>query len=126
MKALTDDQLWDKIRGLQGQIVRPPQQDKPNRVKSVSKDLVELELVYKNRDRKANPSRDDVLRCYRLAMQYGVLTKQNLPAYFFNHRIARICMGLLAAAVPKQIRTFRIGEGPIPGLSGIEVYNKDC
>ncbi len=120
MIALTDEQLWSQMHNLEGQVVLTPQRRRPNRVITVSEDLVEI------KGRRANPSRYYLLWCYRLAMQHGILTKQNLPEEFFNHRIARICMGLLAAAVPEQIRTFRIGEGPVPGLSGIEVYNKDC
>ena len=120
MKALTDDQLWDRIRHLQGQVVLTPDQGRPNQVRAVSEELVEIE------GRKANPSKHYLLWCYRLAMQHGILTKQNLPEEFFNHRIARICMALLAAAVPEQIRAFPRGEGPVARLSGIGVYNKDC
>ena len=126
--VLTNEQLWEKVRGLQGRIVCTPQQQKRNLVVSVSRELVTFQLVDENRDRRANLSREDVLRCYCLAMQYGVLTKQNLPEDFFNRRIARVCMGLLADAVPEQIRVFRKGEGPLAaqGLSGIEVYSRDC
>ena len=120
MKALTEDQLWDRIRNLTGQVVLTPDQGKPNRVRTVSEDLVEIEA------RKANPGRHYLLWCYHLAMQQGVLIKQNLPEEFFNHRIARICVAPLAAAVPEQIRAFPRGRGPVPGLSGIEVLNKDC
>ncbi len=120
MKVLTDEQLWERIHNLQGQVVLTPDQGRPNRVITVSEDLVEIE------GRKANPSKHYLVWCYRLVMQHSVLTKQNLPEEFFNHRIARICMALLAAAVPEQIRSFPRGGSLVPGLSGIEVYNKDC
>ena len=120
LKALTDNQLWNRIRNLRGQVVVTPDRGIPNRVITVSEELVEIE------GRKANPSKNYLLWCYRLAMQHRVLTKQNLPEEFFNHRIARICMALLAAAIPEQIRAFSRGRGPVPGLSGIEVYDKDC
>jgi hypothetical protein len=120
LKALTEDQLWERIHGLQGQVVLTPDQGRPNRVTTVSEDLVQIE------DRKANPSRHYLTWCYRLVVQNGILTKQNLPEEFFNHRIARICMALIAAAVPEQIQIFHREGEPVPGLSGIEVYNKDC
>jgi len=81
-------------------------------------------LVDQGKNRKANPSRNDILQCYRLVMHKGVLTGKDLPD-LENRRVSRICMGLLKDAVPKQIRDFPRGRGPVPSLSGIEVYNKD-
>ena len=122
MGILTDEQLWGHIRGLQGQVVPTIDRGRPNPIRAVTEKLVEIE------GRSSYPSRDYLVRCYHLVIKHRVLTERNLPHEFFDHRIARICMAILAKAVPQQIRAFPRGAGPVQafGLSGIEVYNTDC
>jgi hypothetical protein len=79
-------------------------------------------------DRPSSLAKEDFFKCYRLVIQHRMLTQYNTPPDFFNHRIARVCYALLAEAVPEQIRAFSRKESPpaAQGLSGIEVYNRDC
>ena len=122
LPIITDEQLWENIRGLVGKVIYTPDQHRPNRIRNVSENLAEFE------DRNSHPSKDDLFYCYHLVLQHGILIERNTPKYFFDHRIARICYALLAKATPEQIRAFRRREGPpaAQGLSGIEVYNRDC
>lgn len=123
MKALTDDKLWNRICTLKGKVIPTCDIGRPNPIRSIRGNLVEIA------GRETRPSRKDLYWCYQLALKHGVLTESNLPSELFQQRrTARICIALLAAAVPEQIRCFRRGKGPpvAQGLSGIEVYNKDC
>jgi hypothetical protein len=117
---LTENGLWDRVRGLQDSTIYTPDQRRPNRVINVTDNSVIF-------DRPSTLAREDFFEMYRLIICRGILTRSNTPAHFFNSRIARICYALLAEAAHEQIRSFSRRESPpaAQGLSGIEYLGKD-
>ena len=119
MKPLTDNELWNRVRKLQGKVISTPDLKRPNKIMKVTDNSVIF-------DRPSSLAKEDFLKCYRLVIQHHILTNNNTPPDFFYRRIARVCYALLAEAVPEQIRAFSRRESPpaAQGLSGIEVKGR--
>ncbi len=115
--ALNDEELWERVRGLEGETVYTLKQRKPNKILSVTDDSVEI------KDRSTKPSREDIFCVYQHLLRTGKVTKKDLygNASILGDALARktgrIIMAILARAVPDEIE-------PIPAnerLSGIRL-----
>lgn len=119
---LNENELWQRVRGLQGQIVYTPDREKPNRILLVTYGMIEIE------NRATRPTRDDVLQVYRQLQQRGEITGEDLYGESsivgdqLAHKSGRIIMAILARAVPEEICVIK--RSKTERLSGIRQKSK--
>ena len=120
--ALSENELWGRIRGLEGETIYTIQQCKPNRVSRVTADKVEIE------GRAALPSREDILCVYQYLQRRGEVTGEDLygNASILGDALAnktgRVIMAILARAVPDEIEAIK--RSKTERLSGIRLRGR--
>ena len=121
MRELTDSELWARVRPLQGQVVYTPAIGKPSLITEVTEDEV-LRTTPDGSKSITPASRVQVFSHYDYVWQKGIFTREDYPGVpVLSRRNGCFILALLAAAVPKQIQTFR-GDNPWrPGKSGIKL-----
>lgn len=114
---LTEDQLWRRIRDLQGQTIYTIVRQSPNPISRVNDDRVEINarattvsrgdlwLVYQELHRRGQVTRDDL---------YGA---RSIVGHPYAKKTGRVMMAILARAVPEEIQVIRPNR--LQRLSGI-------
>lgn len=100
---LSNDELWLRIKQLEGKMVRTIVLRKENKVLEVT----ERELLIENRN--TAPSREFITRVYRYLYRHGQVTGDNWEQICGNEfcgKVGRITLAILAEAVPDQIEAF--------------------
>ena len=119
---LNENELWQRIRGLQGQIVCTLDQQRPNRISRVTDEMIEIE------NRGTRPARQDVIQVYRQLHRRGEITGNDLygESSIVGDQLAnksgRIIMAILARAVPEEICVIK--RSKTERLSGIRLKSK--
>ena len=118
--ALSENELWQHIRKLEGETVLTLKRRNPNKILSVTNDSVEI------KDRSTKPSREDIFCVYQYVHRVGRVTREDLYGegsilgHPYARKTGRIIMSILARAVPDEIL-------PIPAnerLSGIRLRGR--
>lgn len=93
---LNENELWQRVRGLEGQIVYTLDQQRPNRILRVTDEVIEIQ------NRGTRPTRDDVLQVYRELHRRGQITGNDLygessvVGHLLAHKSGRVIMAILA------------------------------
>ena len=108
MKQLRDQELWDRVKALEGKTIYTIELRMPNTVKKITANEIKL-LKSNGKSRKATPTREDIINTYR----YLVLNQQvtvgdfgKIPGYHSYRYIISIVLAILRDAVPEQIEAF--------------------
>ena len=121
--TLDDNELWERIRGLEGKVIQTP--DRRESLKVLELAETANRMVFVQNMRTSNIRRvlrEHVTHYYRHLDQQGKVTRENWPKNQVPVVVSRPIMAMLAAAVPEEIEAFTRDEGE--GLSGIR--KKDC
>lgn len=116
---LNADQLWERVRRMQGQIVYTIDRGNPNRIPRVTDDAVEIE------NRATSPTRDDIVRVYEALHVRGEITGRDLYGdqpilgHPYANKVGRIIIAILVKAVPDEIEA--IHRDKTHRLSGIRL-----
>jgi hypothetical protein len=127
MKALTDLELWERVRSLQGRMVYTIQQRKLNTVSQVTASEVRL-LKSTRRPRPSTPLKRDIVNTYHYFAKHGRVTKDDfneIPESRTWGFVGYIILAILRDAVPEQIEEFR--RSKTSPLCGIRLKERhDC
>lgn len=114
---LTEDELWQRVRQLEGQTVYTLVRQSPNPISRVTENMVEIQ------GRITTVNREDLWCVYWGLHQRGQITADDLygEKSIVDHPLAkktgRIMMAILATAVPEEIDIIR--RRGLDRLSGI-------
>ena len=112
---LSDDELWSRVKQLEGETIYTIVQKKPNKVLRVTDSEVIIE------GRTTRPSRRFVVRVYRYLCRNGEVTGRDwikICGNEFCGKVGRITLAILVRAIPDQVESFTRDER---GLSGIKL-----
>lgn len=127
MKALTDLELWERVRSLQGRTIYTIQQRKPNTVYQVTTTEVRL-LKSTGEPRPSTPLKRDIVNTYCYFVKHVRVTKDDFDKIPESRRwgfVGYIVLAILRDAVPEQIEEFRRSKRE--PLCGIRLKaNQDC
>ena len=112
-----EDEIWERIKSLEKQVVRTIEKGKENRILSVSNSDITIQ------GRPTRPTREDVQIYCEVLIRDRMITKENMPQFGWagGHKTGRIIMAILARALPKYVEAFRRNNPHVPGLSGIRL-----
>jgi hypothetical protein len=103
----SSDELWRRVRGLEGQIVYTLKRREPNAIENVTDNTIVI------RDRRSRPSRESVEEVYNLVWADGEFRvyegRQGVYVY-------AVVPAIVLAAAPEQLE--RVDDG---GLTGIRL-----
>ena len=127
MKALTEHELWEKVKGLQGRTIYTIQRRIPNTVSQVTATEVRL-LKDTGERRPSTPRRSDIVNTYYYSVRYGRVTGKDfdkIPESRYWGFVGRAILAILRDAIPEQIEEFH--RGLSEPLSGIRLKaNQGC
>ena len=116
---LSDGELWDRVRALEGQIVHTLERQRPNTVSRVTDEAVEIE------GRATKPTREDILRVYHHLHTRRQITGDDLYGdgsilgHPYARKTGRIILAILARAVPEEVHV--VARDRTQRLSGIKL-----
>ena len=127
MKALTDLELWERVKGLQERTIYTIEQRRPNTVSQVTATEVRL-LKSTGEPRPSTPLKRDIVNTYCYLVRHGRVTKDDFDKIPESRRwgfVGYIILAILRDAVPEQIEEFR--RGPSEPICSIRLKaNQDC
>lgn len=116
---LSENELWERVRGLSGRTVYTIERQRPNRISGVTDEAIAIA------DRATKPTREDIIQVYREVWQRGEITSedlygdQSILGHPYARKTGRIIVAVLASAVPEEIQGVR--RSKTQRLSGIRL-----
>ena len=116
---LSENELWERVRGLSGRTVYTIERQRPNRISGVTDESIAIA------DRTTKPTREDIFQVYREVWQRGEITgedlygDQSILGHPYARKTGRIIVAVLASAVPEEIQGVR--RSKTQRLSGIRL-----
>ncbi|MBA7625220.1 hypothetical protein ES703_32646 [subsurface metagenome] len=104
---LSENELWERVRGLSGRTVYTIERQRPNRISGVTDEAIAIA------DRATKPTREDIIQVYREVWQRGEITSedlygdQSILGHPYARKTGRIIVAVLASAVPEEIQGVR-------------------
>lgn len=80
MSTLTDEEIWNKVKQLEGETLNTYIEHEPNQILKVEDTGTRLDRVI-IKDRQTTPIREDIIGAYRLLFQKGNLIRKSDLAY---------------------------------------------
>ncbi len=100
---LDESGLWERISSLAGSTVHTLAQQKPNLITSVSKS----EVIIKGRETR--PCKADLYNLYTILESGETIVSDDIQ-WLKEKRVSRICVAILAQAVPDEIEVASVGR----------------
>ena len=116
---LSENELWERVKGLSGCTVYTIERQRPNRISGVTDESIAIA------DRTTKPTREDIFQVYREVWQRGEITgedlygDQSILGHPYARKTGRIIVAVLASAVPEEIQGVR--RSKTQKLSGIRL-----
>jgi len=116
---LSENELWERVRGLSGRTVYTIERQRPNRISGVTDEAIAIA------DRATKPTREDIIQVYREVWQRSEITSedlygdQSILGHPYARKTGRIIVAVLASAVPEEIQGVR--RSKTQRLSGIRL-----
>ena len=122
MKVLSEHELWERVKGLQGRTVYTIERLSANKVLKVTDN--EVRLAKENGElRSTTPIKSDIVNTYDYLMRHGQVTREDyskIPESRYWAFVGRVVYAILRDAVPEQIEEFH-RRPPHVRLSGIRL-----
>lgn len=112
MKALTANELWERVKRLEGRTIYTIQQRKPNTVSQVTAAEVRL-LKSTGEPRPSTPHKEDIVNTYNYLVTHCQVTKDDFDKIPESRRwgfVGYIILAILRDAIPEQIEEFHRSE----------------
>jgi len=127
MKKLKDDELWARVKHLEGQTVYTIERGVPNIVANVTN--TEVKLIKNTGERRpSTPHKEDIVNTYNYLTTYHQVTKDDFDKIPESRQwgfVGYIILAILRDAVPEQIEEFHRSKH-LP-LCGIRLKERhDC
>jgi len=127
MKKLKDDELWARVKHLEGQTVYTIERGVPNIVANVTN--TEVKLIKNTGERRlSTPHKEDIVNTYNYLITYHQVTKDDFDKIPESRQwgfVGYIILAILRDAVPEQIEEFHRSKH-LP-LCGIRLKERhDC
>ena len=123
MNKMSKDQIWERVKALQGTVVHTIDRGYANLISEVSDELVRRRRPGSSEDMASFAFDWEVYNTYCYAMDQRLVTGDDfskVPDARPGGRAGSFILALLVAAVPEHIEAFRRNEEPSrPGKSGI-------
>ena len=113
MEKLTKEDLWGRVRRLEGTTVLTIQHQNENPIWQVSPDKVYIRYT-DGVSQKTRPTKEQIWATYKYLWTHCQVTHhdfENALHGILNKRVARIVPAILTTAVPEQIEAFKRGPG---------------
>lgn len=124
IKDLSDNELWERVKYLEGKTVCTIERRVPNIVVQVTD--TEVRLAKNTGElRPTTPIKSDIVNTYRYLFAHGQITGddfEKIPEYRPWGKVGRIVLAILRDAIPDQIEDFR--RVPSKSLSGVRLRTK--